>query len=314
MSESETGQQGPSHLPVQRRPLWKDDNHPDRTLDGFMTALDDIVDASATLAKDHPEALDTQLDNYVKLWVETAELLQGARTGDVDVDDPAIAAALQVARTFAYARYGYAIESYACKVQENKTKLQDALPRGWTYELQGSRGMTRPDIIVKDDSSTEVGWFDITSEGQKGHIDKKTGTGWRDKPYVAEVLYPTLDPTEIGTGTLSIGEKTRLRNATRRAQRAWRQFLDRKKDDVLSDWQGVSQGLTSAAAMRSNMQMILSGAVMLREGEKVTPKIATGLLVAMGLNPRNYGFTKAGGKAEGERILRNEYVAKNAET
>lgn len=64
---------------------------------------------------------------------------------------------------------------------------------------QVTQGMTRPDIVVYDDTATQVGWIDLTSDSLSsvGHLMKKAGGGWSSKPYVFEVTYPMLDTSMI---------------------------------------------------------------------------------------------------------------------
>jgi hypothetical protein len=94
---------------VQRDVAWKEDNnHPDDVLDDFADALNAQVQTGATAAL-MPENL-TGVDGYTTLWKTTAPLVMAHRDNAVDADD--MAAAL-IAKKFAPARYGYAVESYA---------------------------------------------------------------------------------------------------------------------------------------------------------------------------------------------------------
>ena len=71
-------------------------------------------------------------------------------------------------------------------------------------DLQVASGHTRPDIVLTQPDGTVVAWLDITSDGSQGHVKLKTGAGWTTHPYVAEILYPALDPQEI----LTAGKKS----------------------------------------------------------------------------------------------------------
>ena len=81
---------------VQRDIAWKDDNHPDKTLDAFATALNTVVQLGATAALT-PEDL-TGVDGYTALWKTTAPLVMAHRDQNVDEDD---VAAAQTAARFA---------------------------------------------------------------------------------------------------------------------------------------------------------------------------------------------------------------------
>jgi hypothetical protein len=87
------------------------------------------------------------------------------------------------------AAFGYAVETLA-------TVIYLPQPGGeLTVELQGTRGKTRPDIVLKH-GKTDVGWLDITAFDSKGHIWKKAN--WLTKQiHLSEVAYPSLDPAVI---------------------------------------------------------------------------------------------------------------------
>lgn len=89
-----------------------------------------------------------------------------------------------------YARFGYAVETLACKEIEGTTI------NGFSVHLQESKGHTRPDIVLKSDDK-DYAWIDITAEKSAGHIFSKGSSGWRSKPYVSEVIYNSLDPNEV---------------------------------------------------------------------------------------------------------------------
>jgi hypothetical protein len=260
----------------------------------LAAALDGFVQKAAQVALESPEAL-AGVDGYTTLWQDTALLLMADRDGLVEDDQ---AAEVAVAKSFGAARYGYAIESHACA-----QALGGALPDGYAYQLQASRGMTRPDIVVFDDSKAEVGWFDITSEGSLGHIDLKTGSSWKTKPYVAEFTYPPLDVSHLGTGKLSIGEKVKIRNAVRRRKKNWQDFVNTKCASFLGRWKYNGGPTDTAKSTKKSTARFSLETVF--PGLAATDSVATSLLRAFGLTVSQFGYSSGGSKATGEAILRD---------
>ena len=84
---------------------------------------------------------------------------------------------------FFYARYGYAVETLATNLMRTMTFA------GLQVHSQVAAGATRPDFVVSD-GKDQIGWLDVTSEKSKGHIFNKQHSGWKTRPYVAEILYP----------------------------------------------------------------------------------------------------------------------------
>ena len=95
---------------------------------------------------------------------------------------------------FVHSSFGYAVETLACRELNHEEE-------GLTVSLQVNAGATRPDIVLSiPGDGPEVAWIDVTATQSAGHIFNKGGGGWNTKPYVAEVLYPSLDKAEILTG------------------------------------------------------------------------------------------------------------------
>lgn len=97
---------------------------------------------------------------------------------------------------FMNAAYGYAVEELV-NIQLASSTYNTM--NGYRILLQVTHGGTRPDIVLKKQFGTEMAWLDITSEGNVGHISGKVGSGWQTTPFVAELLYPTLDLTRLRT-------------------------------------------------------------------------------------------------------------------
>jgi hypothetical protein len=286
---------------VQRTAEWKDDNHPDDYLDAFVTALNTVVQTAATTALEADSLPDT--DGYLTLWKDTAVILRAIADDDLDKDDSDVMDEARAARSFGAARYGYAVESLACG--ESGT-LNAALPARCVYQLQATRGMTRPDIVVRHETRGEIAWLDITSAGSKGHIDRKTGNGWKAKPYVAEITYPVLDPTTIGVSTLGIGERVARRNAIKRRVKAW-------EDLVWSTYKSFKRGWDARDGddqNKANQQAAARASVAELLGvDEVTPQVTKSLIRVWKLSVKDYGFDSGGTKAEGEEILRSNFGA-----
>jgi hypothetical protein len=288
---------------VQRQVLWKRGNHPNTLLDPFTIALNASVQEGARRALLEVDALAGG-DGYTDLWKDSAALVIALRDNTLDEDDMDEAL---VARRFAPARYGYAVEAYA---NAQVGALQAALPLGYTFQLQGSRGMTRPDFIVFNDDAEEAGWFDITSEGSRGHIDLKTGSGWRSREYVAEIIYPALDTTALSLGNSSIGIRVRARNIARRRRREWQDFVSDRRHwfavryDLYLSKPEFSRATTNSADNRNLTKAALHTALHLDRNVKVTDTMAKDVLRAFGLRIQDYGFSSGGAKSAGEMLLR----------
>ena len=322
---------------VQREVKWKEGYPPDDAFDAFLDSVSDIVEAGAREALTY-DAL-TGADGYTALWQDTAPLLMADRDGE-DAEDPAETA---VARQFASARYGYAVEAYANVLIPG---CQGDLPAGYGITLQGGRGMTRPDIIVTDAGGTEVGWFDITSANSLGHIDKKAGGGWSTKPYVAEIVYLPLDIDSLATSGAAIGVRVAARNAAKRRRAAWQNFVSGKRrafnnalrrllpeqeDEVPARGRGARGrgargrgGRGGAMRGRAPLRSAIpepTGSVMNKQAqtreameevfpnEDMRPGFVKSMLRAFGLMVAKYGFGAGGSKADGETILRDYHEA-----
>jgi hypothetical protein len=113
---------------------------------------------------------------------------------------------------FMNATYGYAVEEI---VNIKLKPLSIFGINGYVVLLQAKHGNTIPDIVLKKDYK-EVAWLDITSERNVGHIYKKNGDGWKTAPFVAELLYPSLDLTRLRTANEeSLGTRAHALNIYR---------------------------------------------------------------------------------------------------
>jgi hypothetical protein len=220
------------------------------------------------------------------------------RDDNVDADDLEEA---NIARRFAPARYGYAVESYA---NSQLGTLQAALPGGYTFQIQGGRGMTRPDFIVFDNLGHEVGWFDVTSDGSIGHIDKKTGTGWNGKPYVAEITYPALNTDNLAMSGSSIGQRVKARNSAKRIREAWASHVESYRQKFLASYEHY-KNISGDSETKANKMSWAKDALSLRFYQHVVKgTLAKSLLRALSEKPSDYGFDAGGTKSQGDTVLR----------
>ncbi|MFI2318368.1 hypothetical protein [Streptomyces sp. CB00072] len=97
---------------------------------------------------------------------------------------------------------GYAIESLATKVFLTERKSWTGPASGLTFSvaMQVTHGNTRPDVVLQLNGS-DVAWYDITSENRLEHVFKKDGSGWKTKPYVAEITYPQVTAQTVESNT-----------------------------------------------------------------------------------------------------------------
>lgn len=141
----------------------------------FLNELDNAMMKAYYYALHYP-TLDKykDLDGHTEHWVECWKAYQSKKLKNLSL---------------LKAAFGYVVETLASVIY---------LPQpggGLIVELQGIRGKTRPDFILKQ-GETDVGWLDITASENKGHIWKKDG--WLKKQiHRSEIVYPSLDPSVI---------------------------------------------------------------------------------------------------------------------
>lgn len=137
--------------------------------------------------------------------------------------------------SFLRAAYGYAVEDIA-----NSIILRDyqGSAYGYTIELQVNYGSTIPDIVIRDGSRQDVAWLDITSAGSEGHIFNKQHSRWRTTLFVAELLYPPFDYTNLRTsdigGTAARAEALHLSRSWGMRERNTSEFSNEVIERVLS--------------------------------------------------------------------------------
>jgi hypothetical protein len=144
----------------------------------FVKKLDALVQEARSVALNWPAF--AKASGYLGLW-------HGTASSFFENPDPLLLP------PFFHARFGYAIETIA-------SRQLNSVEDGLTVSLQVAAGPTRPDIVLRLAPYGEVAWIDITASDDTGHIKKKGGAGWKTRPFVYEITYPSLDPSEIMQG------------------------------------------------------------------------------------------------------------------
>lgn len=261
--------------PVQRDEAWT--RQADKGMDAFVTGLDKLVNGNAKAIIANPLGVP-DADGYLRRWLGLVASFAGAwRDSDGDVG------AALAAEPFVYTAFGYAVESLTNL--SAKATLGGDLPAKHTIALQATRGHTRPDLVVKNDLGKDVGWFDITASRSETHIDRKTGSGWGTRDYVAEVTYPSLGEDDLVkicrnalAGTTSSKDLERLAtlSAENRVRRA--KLYAKAAGHVVLAFKTVEDE-SNMSKRRSKFEKTL-GPLMTNDGEagKLTPAAAKGLI------------------------------------
>lgn len=149
-----------------------DDKHKDG-FNSYLNKLDEAVTKAYFFVMHYPDLKSYgTLDGHTAHWKEAWNKYQ-----------------LNGERSLLKAAFGYAVESIATMI------YLPAAHGGLSVELQGIRGKTRPDIVLKE-GDKDVGWLDITAEDSTGHIWSKSGWEYK-KIHLGEVTYPSFDPNMI---------------------------------------------------------------------------------------------------------------------
>ncbi len=192
-----------------------------------------IVAASPTL--DH--VTDADAAGHLAAWVKTYReyLANPNRVPD-----------------FFFARYGYAIETLAMRFVGTSYG-------SYKLEKQVSHGHTRPDLVVEDASSKEMAWLDITSAGSIGHVLNKQHSGWKSKPFVAEIVYDMPIPSALAanSGTLTPEQKQALARADAAAGERAKAFEIASEDYAVA----IADDLLAAARRSTGGQISKTAAL-----------------------------------------------------
>ena len=269
---------------IQRAVKWG--RKADTELDNYAGKLDELVTEGAQAALE-PDSLPIT-DKYITLWQDTAKMIIEDRNSKD----------AKLLRPFAAARYGYAVESYV-----NAKHKDIKAPDGCEVTIQGTRGMTRPDFIMRYRDGSEVGWFDITSEASIGHIYKKAGSGWTSKPYVAEITYDPLDISSVADSNIGIGERVLIKNKAKKAKKSWSNLVNVYRMRFEFNYLTAKNELISTPNKEKTRELARSAMAMAFDVDDFSPKEVKSLLSAFGLAPSAYRYDGGGQKSEGNAIL-----------
>jgi hypothetical protein len=176
-------------------------------------------------------------------------------------------------------------------------------PSGMAIELQGPRGDTRPDVILKR-GAADVAWLDITSAGSPGHIWLKAG--WDTATvHVAELTYPAMNlahfnPTPDYKDDVDQGEF--------RKRIHWANELLKIRREA---WRALGAYFKPNKIPREDptlREARLRGEICARLGTyfqvaSVDEPTAASVLYAMGVSPKTHGLNLRTSRARGESFL-----------
>lgn len=219
-------------------------------------------------------------DGHTQLWAE--KMADFAKTGS----DPG----------GLHTSFGYVIESLATG------PLKPDPPSGYHILLQGSRGGTRPDVILRH-GFLDAAWLDITASNSQGHIFNKEG-GWQQVSNFAEITYPSVDVSEMikmknkvaktAGDELDLGvDPNKILQEKIAAQKALvekRQKWQRIGNKWLAPVKKISQSKwPNADEMRATLAKQLL-AKNLEIEDELDNRTAASIINAMNLLPTTYGF------------------------
>ncbi|GGN28029.1 hypothetical protein [Streptomyces fuscichromogenes] len=198
-----------------------------KSLDKWFKALEALTAKAAAEINQRPTTIQAP-GKHIERWYGTFALY--LETGQTP--------------PFFAARYGYAVETLVtAKIRNDEDGILHTLPPGWSVRFQVSHGTTRPDIVVVDEKGKEYGWYDITSEASRGHIDSKIGSGWRTRGHVGEACYPTLDPDTLAKKSdETMYDRRRVASALKKEQ----ERLDAATGILLKHVRGCSDNMPAS--------------------------------------------------------------------
>lgn len=217
---------------------------------------------------------------HIARWVELWQEYERSR-----VPDPMLAAA-----------FGYAVETLATMV------YMPPAPPGCHLEMQGGRGNTRPDVVLKC-GTADVGWLDITTNAMGGHIWDKAG--WdASSLYLVEIGYPSMELAHFAP-TPNYDD-----NVDETAFRKRNYWMSQQQKVRRTVWRALGitefpsprrQGWTPTRDEARRNEVIAK--MNKYFNVKLDEDTAASALYAMGRNPASYGFTNSWNRARGESFL-----------
>jgi len=139
------------------------------------------------------------------------------------------------------AKYGYAVEEY---VNLKIASGTPSVPRGCNVRLQVTHGNTRPDVVILGADGTEIAWLDITNQSSLGHIFSKAGNWQNGRSFIAELLYPDFNASQISSGSGTIASRAAANSIVRQAavHETWLiNYMAQKMNSVFCELMGRIQ-------------------------------------------------------------------------
>lgn len=273
-----------ARAPVQRQVLEerRGQHEAPAGLSQFVKSFDEAVDKAYKYVL-HVPGMGKYKDmdsGHIARWVELWQEYERTRT-----PDPMMAAA-----------FGYAVETLATMV------YMPAAPDGCHLEMQGGRGNTRPDVVLKR-GTVDIGWLDITTNAMRGHIWQKSG--WDDSGlHLFEIGYPSMEMAHFAP-TPNYDD-----NVDETAFRKRKYWMSQQQKVRRTVWRAL--GITEFPSpprqawsptrdeSRRNGVIAKLNAYFKVELDNDT---AASALHAMGRNPKSYGFDNSVSRARGESFL-----------
>lgn len=218
-----------------------------------------------------------QLDGHTKLWVQKITTY-----GQTKKDPGGL-----------HTAFGYAVESLVvCKA------FLPSPPAGVTIAQQGTRGSTRPDLILLNNGN-DVAWLDLTASSSAGHIFSKSG-GWKQAVSYAEISYPSIGQTDlinmatsaVNSPNASFGSEISYADYVKQQEQANKDLKDKLDawkavlTDALKEVKQIRLHTTDTSPRINGSVNVLTGIF----GHSIDPKLANNIIAAVELNPKTYGF------------------------
>ena len=265
---------------VQRKSQWyRPQPDPDPNADAvaaIVAQIDGIVQEARNFVLSNPLASIFQtLDGYTKRWLGVFDAFRSR--GEKDWLSTSI---------------GYVIESYT------NFKMSPQIGN-YAILLQQTRGGTRPDFVIQDTTTNqEVAWLDITSSASVGHINRKSGQGWKNRTYVAEILYDKVTDEEFLNAAKAVGgdqalsqEQLKSLQVGKIQKEVWKKMLGQASQDLRKEFNTNYTPPGTGKNLQKNQDAVRQKLAAFF-GIDVGPKLAAGLLQVIGLNykTKRYGL------------------------
>lgn len=189
------------------------------------------------------------------------------------------------------AAFGYVIEDIV------SNRIRGQVIQGLTVHLQVSMGHSRPDIVLRNASGKDVAWLDITASGSDAHIKGKDHSGWKTRPYIAEIQYQSLDVKAdiINAGDDPLAASLSAYYGDRATYDVSEVEFEREQiSEQLHDFYDEEISFISAKAKKTqSVRDFFTDEVQVPFDEKKINMQVKGAVSALGMAPSKFGFTSA---------------------